>query len=91
VGLWIVSAIKPFPPERASNERQKMKTSSQNFTSMKGHVADGCVIVAPSGREFTLKNHIKGWMIYRDGQPVSGYLPSAADVEFFVVNGLYSH
>jgi hypothetical protein len=23
--LWIVSAIKPFPPERATNERQKMR------------------------------------------------------------------
>lgn len=65
----------------------KVKTSE--FTSMKGHVANDCIIIAPSGREFCLKNTIKGWMIHEaDGWPCSGYLPSAFDVEYFVVNGL---
>ena len=56
---------------------------------MRGHVADGCIIIAPSGKEFTLKNTLKGWMVYGpDNLPITGYLPSAYDVEFFVVNGL---
>jgi hypothetical protein len=67
-----------------------MKTTTENFHTMRGHVAEGCVIVAPSGREFTIKNTIKGWMIHdnRDGLAVSGYLPAAVDVERFVVMGL---
>lgn len=66
-----------------------MQVNSNEFTSMKGHVADGCTIIAPSGRTFTLKNTMKGWMIVRnDGSPCSGILPSAFDVEYFVVNGL---
>jgi hypothetical protein len=69
----------------------KMIINLIEFTSMKGHVADDCVIIAPSGRQFTLKNTIKGWTILRDdGSPCSGILPSALDVEYFVVNGLYS-
>ena len=68
-----------------------MIVKSTEFTSMKGHVADDCIIIAPSGRQFTLKNTIKGWTIIRDdGSPCSGILPSAHDVEYFVVNGLYS-
>jgi len=66
------------------------KTTTDAFHSMRGHVIDGCIIVTPTGREFTLKNMIKGWMVYDnvDGLPCSGYLPSAHDVEFFVINGL---
>ena len=68
-----------------------MMVKSTEFTSMKGHVADDCIIIAPSGRQFTLKNTIKGWAILMDdGSPCSGILPSALDVEYFVVNGLYS-
>jgi len=68
-----------------------MIVKSTEFTSMKGHVADDCIIIAPSGRQFTIKNTIKGWTILRDdGSPCSGILPSALDVEYFVVNGLYS-
>jgi len=68
-----------------------MKTTVQNFHSMRGHVSDGCVIVAPTGKEFTLKNQIKGWMVYgSDNLPISGYLNSAHEVEFFVVNGLHN-
>jgi hypothetical protein len=67
-----------------------MKTTTENFHAMRGHVAEGCVIVAPSGREFTIKNTINGWMIHdnSDGLAVSGYLPAAVDVERFVVMGL---
>jgi hypothetical protein len=66
-----------------------MKTNSKTFHSMRGHVADGCIIVSPSGKEFTLKNTINGWMVYgSDNLPISGYLPSAYEVEYFVVNGL---
>jgi hypothetical protein len=67
-----------------------MRTTTDSFHSMRGHVADGCVIVAPSGREFTLKNTLHGWMVHdnSDSLPVSGYLPSAFDVEMFVVLGL---
>jgi hypothetical protein len=68
-----------------------MKTSTDYFHTMRGHVADGCIIVAPSGKEFTLKHTMRGWMIFGpDGQAVSGILPSASDVEYFVVNGLQS-
>ena len=69
-----------------------MKVSSEQFTTMKGHVADGCVIVAPSGREFTLVNTMEGWVVHGpDGLPCSGNLPSAYDVEYFIVNGLQTH
>ena len=66
------------------------KTTTAAFHSMRGHVIDGCVIVTPTGREFALKHTMKGWMIYdtADGLPCSGYLPSAYDVEHFVVYGL---
>jgi len=68
-----------------------MRTTVEQFHIMRGHVADGCIIVAPSGREFTLKNTMQGWQVHdSDGHPRSGYLPSADDVTYFVVNGLYS-
>lgn len=69
-----------------------MKIKSIEFTTMKGHVADGCVVIAPSGKEFTIKNTMKGWQVNGpDGLACSGNLPSAFDVEYFVVNGLQSH
>jgi hypothetical protein len=69
-----------------------MKIKTQEFTAMKGHVADGCVVIAPSGKEFTIVNTLKGWMLHGpDNRPCSGYLPSAFDVEYFVVNGLSSN
>jgi hypothetical protein len=69
-----------------------MQVKSTEFTAMKGHVADGCLVVAPSGKQFSIKNTMQGWSVLdADGRPVSGNLPSALDVEYFVVNGLYSH
>jgi hypothetical protein len=69
-----------------------MIVKSTEFTSMKGHVADNCIIIAPSGKQFTLINTIKGWTILgNDGLPCCGILPTALDVEYFVINGLYSH
>ncbi|CAB4151673.1 hypothetical protein UFOVP601_28 [uncultured Caudovirales phage] len=69
-----------------------MKVQSQNFTTMRGHVEDGCVIVAPSGKEFTLRSTMTAWRIVGpDGIECSGNLKSAFDVEYFVVNGLQSH
>jgi len=66
-----------------------MKTNTTNFHSMRGHVADGCIIVAPDGREYTLINTISGWRIKNaNGDEITGNLKSAFDVEFFVVNGL---
>ena len=68
-----------------------MKTTQQNFTAMKGHVAHGQVVIAPSGKEFTIVNTMRGWVINGpDGLAISGNLPSAFDVEYFIVNGLYS-
>lgn len=69
-----------------------MQTTVENFTAMRGHVADGCIIMTPRGQQFTLKNTMKGWQVVSpDGVPCSGYLPSAYDVEYFVINGLQSH
>lgn len=69
-----------------------MKIYSDQFTTMKGHVTDGCIIIAPSGKEFTLINTMRGWMVNGpDGLPCSGNLTSAFDVEYFVVNGLQTH
>lgn len=69
-----------------------MKVHSNQFTSMKGHVADGCIVIAPSGKEFTICNTMKGWEVRGlDGLACSGNLPSAFDVEYFVVNGLQTH
>jgi len=65
---------------------------SNEFTAMKGHVTHGAIIIAPSGKKFTLKNTMNGWQIIGpDNNACSGNLPSAFDVEYFVVNGLYSH
>jgi hypothetical protein len=65
---------------------------SEDFTAMKGHVVEGCVIIAPSGKKFTLTNTMKGWrLVGPDGVECSGNLPSAFDVECFVVNGLQTH
>lgn len=64
----------------------------QNFTALKGHIFDGSVVVVPSGREYTIRSHIKGWVIVGpDGTQISGYLSGAADVEYFVINGLATH
>lgn len=69
-----------------------MRVQSEHFTPMKGHVTHGCVIVAPSGKEFTLHSTMTGWRVAGpDGQEVSGNLRSAFEVEYFVVNGLQSH
>jgi hypothetical protein len=66
-----------------------MQVKAAEFTALKGHVADGCQIIAPNGKQFALKNTMKGWTITdAEGSPVSGNLPSALDVEFFVVNGI---
>lgn len=69
-----------------------MLVNSTEFHTMRGHVADGCIILAPSGKRFTLRATMKGWEVLGpDGLPVSGNLPSAYDVEYFVVNGLQTH
>ena len=69
-----------------------MKTTIDQFHVMRGHVADGCIVVAPSGREFVIQATMRGWQVIGpDGLPCSGNLPGAADVEHFVVNGLQSH
>ena len=66
-----------------------MQTTTDQFHVMRGHVADGCEIIAPSGKKFTLSATMNGWEIVGpDGLPCSGNLRSAAEVEFFVVNGL---
>jgi len=67
-----------------------MRTTAQNFTAMKGHVIDQQEILVDD-KIYTLKNTTRGWMIYGpDGLPISGILPSALDVEVFVVHGLGS-
>ena len=64
---------------------------AENFTAMKGHVSHGQKILAPSGKVYELRNTIAGWNVNGpDGRPCSGNLTSAADVEFYVVNGLGS-
>ena len=66
-----------------------MQTTTEQFHVMRGHVADGCKVQAPSGRVFTIQATMKGWQVVGpDGLPCSGNLPSAVDVEYFVVNGL---
>jgi hypothetical protein len=68
-----------------------MKTTQQNFTAMKGHVTHGQVVITPSGKEVTIVNTMRGWVVNGpDGLAISGNLPSAFDVEYFIVNGLYS-
>lgn len=69
-----------------------MRVQSENFHVMLGHVEDGCEIVSPSGKVFTLKNTIRGWQVLgADGQPCSGNLESAYEVEMFIVHGLQTH
>lgn len=69
-----------------------MKVHSNDFTTMKGHVTDGCIIIAPSGKLFTLQATMRGWQVNGpDGLPCSGNLSSAFEVEYFIVNGLQTH
>ena len=69
-----------------------MRVQSEKFHTMLGHVSDGCVIIAPSGKEFTLKSTMTGWRIVGpDSVECSGNLRSAFEVEYFVVNGLQTH
>jgi hypothetical protein len=64
-----------------------MIVNANEFTAMKGHVAHGCVILNQSGKRFTLENTIRGWRVLdHDGAEISGNLPSAFDVEVFIVN-----
>jgi hypothetical protein len=66
-----------------------MRTTTNAFHSMRGHVTNGCEVIAPSGKVYTLRNHINGWMFYDSSNTaVSGYLPSAYDVEYYVFNAL---
>jgi hypothetical protein len=66
-----------------------MKTTTDNFTSMRGHVFNGCEVIAPSGKVYTLRNRMNGWMFYDENKTaISGYLPSAYEVEYFVFNAL---
>lgn len=66
-----------------------MLVNSDNFTAMRGHVADGCIIRSPTGKLFTLKSTMTGWRIVGpDGVECGGNLQSAFEVECFVVNGL---
>lgn len=69
-----------------------MIVKSTEFHTMRGHVADGTMILSPTGKKFTLKNTMRGWIVVGpDGQECSGNLPTAYDVENFVVNGLQTH
>jgi hypothetical protein len=66
-----------------------MKTKTENFTMLKGHVAENCVVISPSGKEFTLKPTMNGWrFVDSDKREVSENLKSAFEVECFVVNEL---
>ena len=67
-----------------------MKVKAQNFHTMLGHVANGCVVIDESGNEYTLKpSGNTGWMLVdASGSDVSGFLGSAYEVENFVVNKL---
>ena len=40
-----------------------MRVHAKEFTSMKGHVADGCEIIGLDGRVYTLKNTMSGWRV----------------------------
>ncbi len=66
-----------------------MRVYAKEFTSMKGHVADGCEIIGSDGRVYTLKNTMSGWRVSDAANTeISGNLKSAFDVECFVVYGL---
>jgi hypothetical protein len=66
-----------------------MRVHAKNFSSMKGHVAHECEIIASNKRVFTLKNTLRGWSIFNDkNEEISGNLKGHFEVEFFVVNGL---
>lgn len=68
-----------------------MKVHFDQFHPMRGHAEEGAVIIAKSGKEFTIQNKIGGWMIYGpDNKPCTGYLPTAYDVARFV-NSLENH
>lgn len=60
-----------------------MKTTVDNFHAMRGHVYDGCIIVSPRGKEFTLKNTMRGWVIV--GPVLLGLALTALALAYFDV------
>jgi hypothetical protein len=66
-----------------------MRTNAKDFHSMRGHVADGCEIIGIDEKLYTLRNTMRGWLIYdSENKPVSENLSGAYEVECFVVYGL---
>jgi hypothetical protein len=66
-----------------------MRIKAEDFSSISGHVFNGCEVVTPSGKVYTLRNRMNGWMFYDENKTaISGYLTCDYDVEFFVINGL---
>jgi hypothetical protein len=50
-----------------------MRVQSEKFHVMLGHVEDGCEIVSPAGKVFTLKNTIHGWRVLGRNERVWGH------------------
>lgn len=53
---------------------------------MKGHVADGIVILMTSGDTLTLQAVMKGWQLFKAGVPYGEPTNSAAVIEQMVVS-----
>lgn len=63
-----------------------MRTTQDAFSSMRGHVADGCEIVMRNGDVLTLKSVIQGWQLFdQNNRPFNAPTNSAHVVECIVV------
>ena len=63
-----------------------MRTSQNSFTALKGHVSDGCEVIANNGDLLTIKATMHGWDIYRNGVEISRAGHNAYNVEVFIAN-----
>lgn len=62
-----------------------MKTTQNEFHSMRGHVSDGCTIMMNNGDTVILKAVMQGWQLFvQDGKPHSLPTNSAHVIECLV-------
>lgn len=63
-----------------------VKITQDNFSAMRGHVADGTQVLMRNGDILSIRSVFpKGWAIYNGDYPEVCYMESAFEVECWIV------